>query len=105
MASQVAQCSRIHLSMQETRVQSPGREDPLEKKMATHSSIVTWRIPRTEEPGRYSPRGRKESDATEHAHTLKYGACCPTLQVKEVREAVTLGENSLVPRFWKVPPL
>ena len=52
----------------------------------------------------YSPWGHKESDATEHAHTLKYGAGCPTLQVREVREAVTLDENSLVPRFWKVPP-
>ena len=37
--------------MQETQVQSPGEEDPLEKKMATHSSIPAWRNPRTEEPG------------------------------------------------------
>ena len=37
--------------MQETWVQSLGREDPLEKKMATHSSILAWRIPWTEEPG------------------------------------------------------
>ena len=39
-------------AMQETWVQSLGREDPLEKGMATHSSILAWRIPRTEEPGR-----------------------------------------------------
>ena len=38
--------------MQEIRVQSLGREDPLEKEMVTHSSILAWRIPRTEEPGR-----------------------------------------------------
>ena len=38
-------------AMQETWVQSLGREDPLEKGMATHSSIYAWRIPRTEEPG------------------------------------------------------
>ena len=38
-------------AMQETRVQSLGREDPLEKEMATHSSILAWRIPWTEEPG------------------------------------------------------
>jgi len=38
--------------MQETRVQSLGQEDPLEKEMATHSRILAWRIPRTEEPGR-----------------------------------------------------
>ena len=37
-------------AMQETRVQSLGREDPLEKEMATHSSILAWEIPRTEEP-------------------------------------------------------
>ena len=36
---------------QETRVGSLGREDPLEKEMATHSGILTWRIPWTEEPG------------------------------------------------------
>ena len=37
--------------MQETRVQSLGREDPLEKEMATHSSTLAWRIPWREEPG------------------------------------------------------
>ena len=42
--------------------------------MATHSSILAWRIPRPEEPGGYSPRGRKESDTTkttQHARTHK----------------------------------
>ena len=38
-------------AMQETRVRSLGREDPLEKGMATHSSILGWRIPGTEKPG------------------------------------------------------
>ena len=38
--------------MQETQVQSLGREDPLEKEMATHSSILAWEIPRMEEPHR-----------------------------------------------------
>ena len=38
--------------MQETWVQSLGQEDPLEKEMATHSSILAWRISQTEEPGR-----------------------------------------------------
>ena len=37
--------------MLETRIQSLGLEDPLGEDMATHSSILTWRIPRTEEPG------------------------------------------------------
>ena len=56
-----------HLTaMQETRVQSLGWEDPLEKEMATHSSILAWKTPWTEEPGRlYSPWGHKESDMTE----------------------------------------
>ena len=39
-------------AMQETWVRSLGQEDPLEKEMATHSSILAWRIPWTEEPGR-----------------------------------------------------
>ena len=39
-------------AMQETQVQSMNQEDPLEKGMATHSSILAWRIPWTEEPGR-----------------------------------------------------
>ena len=38
-------------AMQETRVRSLGREDPLEKEMATHSTTLAWRIPRMEEPG------------------------------------------------------
>ena len=47
----VTQWERVHLPMQETQVQSLGREDLLEKEMATHSSILAWEIPRTEEPG------------------------------------------------------
>ena len=50
-------------TMQETQVQSLDRED-LEKEMATHSSILAWKIPWMEEPGRYSPWGCKESDMT-----------------------------------------
>ena len=47
-----------HLSaMQETQVQSLGREDPLEKEMATHSSTIAWKIPWTEEPGRVQSMG------------------------------------------------
>ena len=38
--------------MQETQIQSLGVEDPLEEEMATHSNILIWKIPRTEEPGR-----------------------------------------------------
>ena len=41
--------------MQETQVRSPGREEALKKEMAIHSSILAWKIPCTEEPGRLSP--------------------------------------------------
>ena len=50
-ASIVAQMVENLPAVQETQVQSLGREDPLEKGMATHPSILVWRIPRTEEPG------------------------------------------------------
>ena len=46
-------------AMQETWVQSLGQEDPLEKGMATHSSILAWRVPWTEEPGGLQPVGLK----------------------------------------------
>ena len=58
--------------MQETQevwVQPPNWEDPLEKEMATHSSVLAWEMPRTEEPGGCSPQGHTESDTTEQ---LKY---------------------------------
>ena len=52
--------------MQETRVLSLGQEDPLEKGMATHSSVLAWRTPWTEEPGGLNSRwGHKELDTTE----------------------------------------
>ena len=52
-------------AMQETWVQILGWKVPLEKEMATHSRILAWRNPWTEEPGGYSPRGHKELDTTE----------------------------------------
>ena len=51
MASLVAQTVKRLPAMQETWIRSLGQEDPLEKEMATHSSILAWRIPWTEEPG------------------------------------------------------
>ena len=51
MASLVAQMVKCLSAMQETQVQSLGWEDPLEKEMATHSSILAWKIPWTEEHG------------------------------------------------------
>ena len=52
-------------AMQQTWVRSLGWEDLLEKRMATHSSILVWRIPWTKDLVGYSPWGHKESDLTE----------------------------------------
>ena len=55
-------------TMRETRVQSLGWEDPLEKEMATHSSTLASKIPWTEEPGGLQSMGSLESDTTEQLH-------------------------------------
>ena len=52
MTSLVAQMVKRQPAMWETRLRSLGREDPLEKEIATHSSTLAWKIPWTEEPGR-----------------------------------------------------
>ena len=65
-ASLAAQTVKSLSAVQETQVRSLGQEDPLEKEMVTHSSILAWKIPWMEEPGRlYSPWGCKESEMTE----------------------------------------
>ena len=71
------------------QVQSLCPEDPLKEGMATHSSILAWRIPWTEEPGGYSPWNHKESDTTEaieHEHKRKYSL---TLRSRNVFSPVT----------------
>ena len=57
--------------MKDTQAQSLGQEDPLEKEMATHSSILAWKIPWTEKPGGLQSMDHKQLDTTEHlsAHT------------------------------------
>ena len=55
--------------MQEIQVQFLGQENPLEKEMATHSSILAWKIYWTEEPGALQSMGIAESDMTENEHT------------------------------------
>ena len=66
--SLVAQTVKHLPTMRETQVQSLGREDLLEKEMATHSSILAWKIPWMKEPDRLQSWGRKESDKTEQLH-------------------------------------
>ena len=58
-------------AIQETGVQYLALEDPLEKGMATHSSVLAWRIPWTEEPGRLQSWGHTESDTTEQLTVLE----------------------------------
>ena len=68
----VAQTVKRLSRMRETRVRSLGREDPLQKEMATHSSILAWRTPWTEEPGRLQSMGSQQLDMakqlTHHHH-------------------------------------
>ena len=72
-ASLVAQMGKRLPTVWETRVRSPGWEDPLEKKVATHSSTLAWEIPWTEEPHRLQSMGsQKEPDTTEQLHFLPF---------------------------------
>ena len=68
MTGLVAQRLKHLPAMRETWVRSLGREDPLEKEMATHSSILAWRIPWTKSLVGYSPQGRKKSDTAERLY-------------------------------------
>ena len=72
-ASLVAQLVKNLPAMWETRIRFLGREDPLEKEIAIHSSTLAWKIPWTEEPDRLQSMGHKESDTTERLHfTFRY---------------------------------
>ena len=65
--------------MEETRVQFLGQEDPLDKEMATHCSILAWRIPRIEEPGGLQSMGSQESDTTEQLNHHHIWVVRPTI--------------------------
>ena len=69
MTSLVAQTVKHLLTMQETRVQSLGQEDPMEKEMATHSSTLAWKIPQTEEIGGLQSKG---SQRVRHDWVIKH---------------------------------
>ena len=77
-ASLGAPLYRIRLPMQETWVQSLGQEDPLEKEMATHSSILAWRIPWTEEPGGLQPTRSPRVWHDWATNTFTYSAHLPS---------------------------
>ena len=69
----LTRCTFVGKAMQETQVRSLGREDPLEKGMATHSSILAWRIPRIEEPDGLQSMGsqRVSQDWATNTHFLQ----------------------------------
>ena len=74
----IAQLVKNLPAMQKTWVRLLGQEDPLEKGMATHSSILVWRIPRAEEPGGLQCMESQESDTTErlnHQQSFQLGQC------------------------------
>ena len=79
MVPLVAQTLKNSHAMQETRVPSLGQKDPLEKGTATHSRILVWKIPWTEEPDGLQSMGSQESGITESVtHTLaSLGKCIP----------------------------
>ena len=79
-ASPVAQTVKNLPAMHKTRVRSPDREDPLEKGIATHSSILVQRIPQRRLVG-YSLWGRKESEATEQLTLEAKSEIVPYCQV------------------------
>ena len=60
----ISQLGKILPAMQETWVHSLGQEDPLEKEMATHSSVLAWKISWTEEPGRLQSMGSQWGHTT-----------------------------------------
>ena len=64
MTSHIAQSVKNLPAMQESQDRFLGQEDPLEKDMATHPSILAWNIPWTEEPGGLQSMGSQESDMT-----------------------------------------
>ena len=69
-ASLIVQLVKNLPVMQETRIRSLGLKHPLEKEMGTHSSILAWKIPWTEEPGGLQSLGSPESDTIYRLHSL-----------------------------------
>ena len=101
-ASQVAQWWRIHLPMQESQVLSLGREDPLEKEMSTHSSILAWEIPWTEEPGGLQSMGLQKV-RHDWAHTHQSSECIHIHWVKDAHRNILrkIGSNVIFSILWK----
>ena len=109
--SQVAQKVKKLLAMKETWVQSLGREDPLEKGVATRSSILAWRIPWTEEPGGLQVIGLQRVGhdcATNTSNTSSFSLLLLVFQLCICYSSQKLSPDSWImfySSFWFVPLL
>ena len=103
--SLVAQRLKCLPAMRETWVQSLGQENPLEKEMATHSSILAWRIPQTEEPGGLQSMGSQRIGHDWATTTFTF--TCPNIQdgLKRVDcflHHLLFIEHLLCTRHWRL---
>ena len=92
-ASLVTQLVKNLPAMQETQVHFLGQEDPLGKEMVTHSSMLAWKIPRTEEPGRLQSMGHKEQDTTERLHFRVHLVCSQEPSIFAYPQSSTLAHK------------
>ena len=101
-SSLLAQTAKNPRAKQETWVRSLGWEDPLEKEMATHSSVLAWRSPWTEEPGRLQSRG---SQRVRHDWATRYSTAQTSRQSLVLIIHGYLGTRFIwrlgFPRHWK----
>ena len=92
-------------AMRETWVRSPGWEDLLEKEMATHFSILAWKIPRTEAPLRLQSMGSPRPDATERLHFhFGYGAEKTSEETQRLSQ-LEIRDSDTGRRQWSVLPM
>ena len=100
IASLVAQRLKHLPAMWETQVQSLGHEDPLEKEMAPHSSILAWRIPWTEEPGRLQSMGwQRVGHDWVTSLSLSVLSRCPVLQIWD---KMSLSQKTSPSSTWNI---
>ena len=95
----MAQTVKNLTTVQESRVQSLGQEDPLEKEMATHSGILAWRVPRTEEPG-----GLQSMVSQRVGHNSVIALSLFTFVIVRVRVYLSMSGNKAVLGRWEVLP-
>ena len=102
--SQVAQTVKNLPVMQETQLRSLGHEDPMEKGMGTHSSILAWRIPRTEEPSRPQSIGSQRIGhnwvTNTHTHTHENSKILRVANTLKCQECILLARKEQVRKFF-----